>query len=233
MLLGARQFFEKRGKSAPTARDYVQNGLIAMWDGVENAGWGTHDQNATTWVDLISGSYSQLANPLWGDNCFYVSRTPLTRSAFLLSQSASNAIKSNAFTFQITSQNFTGASMFVCLWGFKDSSNVFAIQTREWVRSFFSTSIGYYDLLNETVGAFSFLRNGSEYVRYIGETKGGQKSTGDYVPSGDVTVCIGGLTDLYQNTGADINCVRIYSRALTAAEIADNYAIDKARFSLP
>ena len=49
---GARQFFERRGKSAPTARDYVQNGLIAMWDGEWNAGLGVHDPNATTWVDL-------------------------------------------------------------------------------------------------------------------------------------------------------------------------------------
>ena len=29
------------------------------------------------------------------------------------------------------------------------------------------------------------------------------------------------------------HCLRLYSRALTAAEIAHNYAIDKARFNLP
>ena len=37
---------------AETARDYVQSGLVAMWDGIENAGWGTHDPNATTWKNL-------------------------------------------------------------------------------------------------------------------------------------------------------------------------------------
>lgn len=41
------------GKHKPTARDYVQNGLISMWDGIENAGWGVHDPNATVWKDLI------------------------------------------------------------------------------------------------------------------------------------------------------------------------------------
>ena len=35
-----------------TARDYVQDGLVAMWDGIENAGWGTHDDAATVWKDL-------------------------------------------------------------------------------------------------------------------------------------------------------------------------------------
>lgn len=27
-------------KSGYTAKDYVQDGLVAMWDGIENAGWG-------------------------------------------------------------------------------------------------------------------------------------------------------------------------------------------------
>ena len=42
-------------KSVPTARSYVQDGLVAMWDGIENAGWGVHDNNATNWVDLVNG----------------------------------------------------------------------------------------------------------------------------------------------------------------------------------
>lgn len=37
-----------------TAKDYVQDGLVAMWDGIENAGWGVHDSNATVWKDLVS-----------------------------------------------------------------------------------------------------------------------------------------------------------------------------------
>ena len=42
-------------KSGYTAKDYVQYGLIAMWDGIENAGWGVHDANATVWTDLVNG----------------------------------------------------------------------------------------------------------------------------------------------------------------------------------
>ena len=34
------------------AFSYVQKGLAACYDGVENAGAGVHDPNATTWVDL-------------------------------------------------------------------------------------------------------------------------------------------------------------------------------------
>ena len=54
MLSAARTgaWAKKRGY---TARDYVQDGLVAMWDGIENAGWGVHDPNATVWTDLVNG----------------------------------------------------------------------------------------------------------------------------------------------------------------------------------
>ena len=42
-------------KQGKTARDYVQNGLVAMWDGIENAGAGTHDAGATVWKDIVGG----------------------------------------------------------------------------------------------------------------------------------------------------------------------------------
>lgn len=43
----------------PTASDYIQDGLVAMWDGIENAGWGEHDPNATSWKDL-TGNHSNI-----------------------------------------------------------------------------------------------------------------------------------------------------------------------------
>ena len=38
-----------------TASHYVQEGLLACWDGVENAGARTHDAGATAWRDLVAG----------------------------------------------------------------------------------------------------------------------------------------------------------------------------------
>ena len=91
--------------SGPTARDYVQDGLVAMWDGIENAGWGVHDPNATNWVDLVNGRFARIdwsrrwweaatpcrigdlisytdagtnytAQLMWKDNCLYGERYP-------------------------------------------------------------------------------------------------------------------------------------------------------------
>ena len=35
-----------------SASDYVQDGLVALWDGIENSGWGVHDPDAQSWTDL-------------------------------------------------------------------------------------------------------------------------------------------------------------------------------------
>jgi hypothetical protein len=47
----------------PTTIDYVQNGLIAMWDGIENVGRGEHDTNAIIWRDLSDNNHN-LSLPL-------------------------------------------------------------------------------------------------------------------------------------------------------------------------
>ena len=34
---------------------YVQSGLVACWDGIENAGAGVHNPAATVWKDIVGG----------------------------------------------------------------------------------------------------------------------------------------------------------------------------------
>jgi hypothetical protein len=43
-------------KTTYSAKSYIQDGLIAMWDGIENVGYGVHDENATVWKDLVGNS---------------------------------------------------------------------------------------------------------------------------------------------------------------------------------
>ena len=35
-----------------TSASYVQDGLIAQWDGIDNEGTGVHNPSATVWKDL-------------------------------------------------------------------------------------------------------------------------------------------------------------------------------------
>lgn len=48
MMLDTRTAaLSKAGGGVPTAKDYVQDGLIAMWDSIEDVGCKMHDANAS------------------------------------------------------------------------------------------------------------------------------------------------------------------------------------------
>ena len=53
---------------AANSTSYVQNGLIAQWDGIDNAGRGRHDDNVTAWIDLVSGRAFALTGVTVGDD---------------------------------------------------------------------------------------------------------------------------------------------------------------------
>lgn len=48
------------------ASSYVKDGLVCLWDGIENIGYGVHDGTAAGWVDLVGG----LTIPLCRDAFF-------------------------------------------------------------------------------------------------------------------------------------------------------------------
>lgn len=50
-----------------SASSYVQDGLVAIWDGLENAGWESHVDHTNEWADLINGFVLRTANGIDGD----------------------------------------------------------------------------------------------------------------------------------------------------------------------
>ena len=70
----------------PTAKDYVQDGLIAMWDGIENAGWGQHNSSERSiWVDLVGGHNmvikGAVPDSVFTENAFHNDNLKLALSA--------------------------------------------------------------------------------------------------------------------------------------------------------
>ena len=51
----------------PMAKDYIQDGLAAMWDGIENAGWEQHSDQLEQWNDLINGMALRASDGYVGD----------------------------------------------------------------------------------------------------------------------------------------------------------------------
>lgn len=218
------------GEDKRTARDYIQNGLVAMWDGIENAGWGVHDGDATVWKDLVGG-VDAAKN---GSVSFGVDFVSLAGGYFLVQEFAKSTF-SNDYTIE------------VCLSRNESVTNAGVYSTNDdGLRSWISTYNGYYNfsgyvrranvsvtnLLDVSdLKTFSVKADGSTAYSFKNgeQISSASVSTSSY--SGSTPLYLFRL-DRYSNFKGRGHCVRIYNRALTPAEIAANYDIDKSRFGL-
>ena len=247
--------------AAKTARDYVQSGLAAMWDGIENAGWGVHDATATTWKDLVGGFDAvKVGSPTWSDNAGNTIDVNSTFLATIPTQSTFiNAAKSGFVTVEIClSTSASWASR--CPFSIEDSNGtssvyrfvqIFMQASKTYLPAPYNISatefIGAGPILDDPSGTIScsFGPNGTRI--YATPSRNGTIGTEVSAPIGlafifdPATLDQIGVNNWYVRIGRTHNnsmssafhSIRIYSRALTADEIAANYAIDKERFNLP
>lgn len=209
-----------------SAKSYVQDGLIAMWDGIENAGWGESD-NQNRLVDL-TGNQSSLTTSERSGTSF--------KCRQIISAATLADIFSNGnFTYEVTSktgfQSLSG-------WNYMVSTNYrstaqFAFALRSVGSGVINTAeysvdinnIGKHHIFARVVDGYLWIGNES------GEAKGRAFVT---VSESSANFGINALAGFGTNLGYNgyEDAIRIYSRALTAAEVAANYAVDKARFNL-
>ena len=64
-VCGLSAFASATMANAYTSASYVQDGLIAQWDGIDNAGTGVHNPGAKIWKDL-AGNYDLTLLPKGG-----------------------------------------------------------------------------------------------------------------------------------------------------------------------
>lgn len=206
-----------------SAKDYVQDGLVAMWDGEWNAGGGVHDPNATTWKDLSGNGYDLTPNGniVWQSNsATFNGNSYFRRNAISGVVAAECVFRMNRIQFSMLYQNGNAGviapnqgGVVIAGSGVGDRNYFSQI----WDSQRHSVSANYQDWL--------FWNGGTEQSP-MGQAHNG--ANGNYLQLG---------ARIYNASFAgylngDIYCVRIYSRALTAAEVAANYAVDKARFNL-
>lgn len=249
---GKAQFPNTRWRLWPTARDYVQNGIVGMWDGIENAGWMRHDPNAKEWKNLcgsmpnatlLRGTRTWTANSLYVVagrdywriviNNFFQGRTQVTIEAVVTPRGYYND--------RYTGSNRIFSSM---------ESGGFAFQFHKTGNVYCSLHVGgaYRDLpsfgyeenqplalsLSKTTSALIFARDGEYVTQYTGSGSTARGSAAialawepDYNGNNAQDMSTyGGMT-------GDFHSLRIYSRALSADEVRHNYEIDRIRFNLP
>ncbi len=219
------------------ASSYVQNGLVACWDGIENAGAGTHDAGATVWKDIVGG--------------YEFALTGVTVDADRMTF-AGNATSYGALSAAGTAATF-GAAMngtLEIVYVTRDNSvSQILLQTpRDSVGMAFGDIIsGTTHILVSYNGAvaqpaFDFssgVVTNSVSVRYTSGAPVSARANGAALSrlntgnlSGEGTETIIGTRINKQNSHfpGSIYCIRLYNRQLTDVEIAYNNVVDQARF---
>ena len=219
-------------------RCYVQDGLIALWDGINNANRadGAHDSSAKTWVDLCGGeSWALTASAGWTAdfalNCpgttWAAKRTAVlnkikTADICYLFDSAT-AKESNVI---FSSGQRTGG--YSCYYGYTSAGEAWLMVNRGKVitapANVFQTVATTYDLDgNYSKTATGTYLSGLRAPYVSGAT--------DYWDAGMNAASLGGRTSgSAANFKGKIYAVRLYNRDLTAEESAWNAIVDKVRY---
>lgn len=229
MMLAARNIF-LAARRKPTAKSYVQDGLIAMWDGIENAGWGVHDASATTVKDLTGGPWGDWN--IQGVGADYFSFSNAAQLKTLASFTVPGTIELSFFDWVGTGGAFLnfgdktnwssmGSSGCLCPYRPNGSVNNYEYYSKQTsvLLSSASIPISTFTVKFSTAGV-------GVYVSSAGYTWKSVSNTMSYT-----ALSIGRYAS--KPFTGKIRFVRFYSRALTADEIAAHHAIDKARFNLP
>ena len=230
MLIGARNgMLVKSGWKNP----YVTDGLVAMWDGEWNAGGGKHDPNATVWKDLIGGNDvgSFVSGVSFGDNYFHL---PATKDAASFTPYAVGYIKTIEI---VIKPEGNGGVVFVCFSALNNNANrwfgIRANSTFNFAHQGDCASVSTPTNLHYYAGTSS--SDATIVVPFSGLYLDGTSQTNLFGGmSWGSSVSAGRFNAVASSYAAsNIYTIRLYSRELTASEIAVNYAVDKARFGLP
>lgn len=228
MLVAARaSFFISRAKR--WTNPYVTDGLIAMWDGEWPSGVGGQSaQTASEWVDCINGGVYGRGTGIRYDatrRCFDTNKIGLSVSArfpFAALSSLGGITVEVVFAGTFATADYRG---FVTIGEY----NIIEVGTSSVrLRPAGSANTVSGIALNTTMSAVNTSASGTGrnkiYVNGVFRVQGNTPSlTVDYVSSPNQSA---------NNVSGRLYAVRVYSRVLSAAEIAANYATDRARFNL-
>ena len=213
---------------------YVTDGLVAMWDGEWNTGGGKHNDTVTAIKDLVgSCDLSIVDMTTIGGNYFMpasisgvvnlLSSVPLPTTIRAIEMTVTDARGGvNNFGIMTIGQSYRCVCKFAEWIGCGSRGN-YLMRQQSVNSGIVVWSINYNNDNNNT--DVSFCKNG--------EAVSGATTSWSSVAMDDGT----DSDKLVRVRAAYADCriysIRLYSRALTADEIARNYAIDKTRFNLP
>ena len=221
-----------------TALDYVQDGLVAMWDGIENAGFGKHDENLANWINLVgSGEPILLQNHFiytFDKNSLITTDVVGINTQYKTVPIIASLLNTSEWTIEFMAVTFgkNTALLRTYPWG---SGGMFVIERANNVAYLMATDV---------IGTKLFTGTGDKasgyMASYVLRYKDGMlyrdwRVIGDDVARYDSIEWIKPqmITTNYSiGQNNKYHFIRLYSRALSDEEIAYNYTIDKVRFNI-
>ena len=230
MMLGART--AAWAKSGYTAKDYVQDGLVAMWDGIENAGWGTHDDTLSFPLELINETDMTVVGSAENGKDYFRMKTGKyaygTIDSLGRNVTVETVLKLNSYVLDMAFIDWreSSSSAYSFLHGYSWQGVIDLRLIRN--GKVYSNAGAYGDMTDFC--SFAAIASSDSTKLYRNGSVSSDRP-GDFVNDNLSFFRI----NFYRTSQPDVtyNSIRVYNRELTAAEIAANYAIDKARFNLP
>lgn len=238
------------GKRGPTARDYVQSGLVAVWDGIENAGWGVHDPNATFWVNLANENFPLFRRSGFDDIVLQWTPDSLSLPAVsgpVLDTAAGVTGQAETATRTVemvaacnyntdTSPQWTLQQPFRLNGGlFPIIRNYFWTMSARWGQQYTVVPVTSGTTANSWTPASMSVTGSASLGGKTIVVNGESQTQNLQFPSERSISYTADTCAVARSANADVKlfCIRVYNRALTAVEVAWNYSIDKVRFNLP
>lgn len=224
---------------------YVTNGLIAMWDGRWNAGWGAHDSAAAAWVNLCGGPDFEweagTAGISWSDdhvNLANGNKSTVNLASCTVPVPENTTVEIVVKADWVFSDNYGNIQTPIRWYGSAVPNSRYrgtAATAPGWSvygttaqRSFAAMGYAGADPANvaslSVHGPVSALGPHDLYLNGVAQTINVNYSYDNSFDVGTVWLCRAPRAD------TSLYCIRFYNRHLTDEEIAHNAAIDALRF---
>ena len=216
-----------------TSASYVQDGLIAQWDGIDNVGTGTHDPTATTWKDLKGSLDMALTAKGWWNshgNALFVNGMGAQGT------NAAPAYKTIEVVYRMTKNG--GRLLFVS--GLKSRIVAFDPATGIPKKIYFNGDGATHKRIDwsldtEAISSVAATYSDDDVANtYLNGAARNNGVNGNTWGTGDGKVAVGNRnsSDTSYNWTGEVYAIRLYDKVLTDEEIAANHAIDQERFML-
>ena len=225
------------GAWAASTASYVQDGLIACWDGIENVGAGVHVDNTNVWKSVVGGYEFTLTNVTVNADRMTFAGTDTSYGSLSAADTAATFVAAKNGTMEIVFASRSTAAQQVLLQSSDASGLAFGLYSGAIISHSASS-----DSKKPVFPIAAGTATNSVSIRYtsgaptspvcINGSSVAASGTQNYWGSPQSETYIGVRANKGRNTHfpGSIYCIRLYNRPLTDAEIAANQEVDQRRF---